>query len=155
MLWLCNPVYPHTYTQVLTLQFCTELTFISIKPFSLEFFGMVLLKAILHISLKGGLLFKLHVKFSGWCVHCLGRAGGDSSVHFWSLCLHFDASDGIGRQNRILVGSGSDSEHVCANQRTTSFHVHGDRFNSIARSRLHETRVGNLLHLVSAVGAYL
>ena len=76
VLWLCNPVYPHTYTQVLSLQFCTELTFISISPFSLEFFGMVLLKAMLNISLMGGLLFKLHIKFSGWCVHCLGRAGG-------------------------------------------------------------------------------
>ena len=51
---------------MLTLQFSTELMFIAIKPFELEFFVMLLAKALLHISLKGGLLLKLHARLSEW-----------------------------------------------------------------------------------------
>ena len=51
---------------MLTLQFSTELMFIAIKPFELEFFVMLFFKAALHISLKGGLLLKLHARLSEW-----------------------------------------------------------------------------------------
>ena len=60
----------HTHTchcwQVMTLQFLTELVFMKIEPFKLEFFMMLLLKAALHISIKGGLLLKMHHKLSHW-----------------------------------------------------------------------------------------
>ena len=61
---------------MLTLQFSTELMFIAIKPFSLEFFVMLLFKAMLHISLKGGLLLKLHARLSEWfTVNCRVEIG--------------------------------------------------------------------------------
>ena len=45
------------------------------KPFGLEFFGVLLLKALLHITIKGGLMFKLHTKLRAWlhCYYCLDR----------------------------------------------------------------------------------
>lgn len=52
--------------QVFTLQYMTELTFIAIKPFTLEFATMLASKAVLHITIKGGLLLKLHAKLSEW-----------------------------------------------------------------------------------------
>ena len=54
------------HAQVMTFQFATELIFIAIKPFGLEFFGVLVLKAIFHITVKGGLMMELHVKFKKW-----------------------------------------------------------------------------------------
>ena len=76
---------PHTHCKVLTCEFCTELTFISISPFSLEFFSMVLLKAAFHICLKGGLLLKLHIKLREWCVHYL--CGGWAMAVMCASCV--------------------------------------------------------------------
>ena len=53
------------------IQFSTELMFIAMKPFGLEFFGVLLLKALLHITIKGGLMFKLHTKLRTWLVALL------------------------------------------------------------------------------------
>lgn len=52
--------------QVMTLQFSTELYFISIDPFGIEFIVILSLKAALHIIVKGGLLKKLYVKLHTW-----------------------------------------------------------------------------------------
>ena len=52
-------------TQVLALQFSTQLTFLAMKPFQLEFFLMLAQKTVLHVLLKGGLLLKLHIRLRG------------------------------------------------------------------------------------------
>ena len=48
--------------QVVEFQFATELLFIEIEPFSEPYFTVLLLKAVLHLALKGGLLRRLHEK---------------------------------------------------------------------------------------------
>ena len=53
-------------SQVLVLQFSTELMFFAIKPFTSEFFVVLLLKAVLHICVKGGLMLKLYINLSQW-----------------------------------------------------------------------------------------
>lgn len=58
------------FMMVMTLQFLTELMFIKIEPFKLEFFMMLLLKAALHIAIKGGLMLKMHHKLS----HCIAES---------------------------------------------------------------------------------
>jgi len=54
---------------LMTLQFSTELMFISIAPFDREFFFVLSLKASMHILVKGGVLKKLYVKLHTCLVH--------------------------------------------------------------------------------------
>ena len=51
-------------SQVLVLQFSTELMFVAIKPFTFEFFVVLVIKAVLHICVKGGLLLKLYISLN-------------------------------------------------------------------------------------------
>ena len=104
------------FPKVLTLEFCTELTFISIKPFSLEFFGMVLLKAILHIFLKGGLMLKLHIKLREWC-ELLACWGCTMIVKCTPVLVYvYGKGQILGRGDKIRnsVGPGDQAARVLA-----------------------------------------
>jgi len=48
------------FGMVLTFQFANELIFIAIKPFGFEFFFMLLVKAVVPILMKGGLVMDFH-----------------------------------------------------------------------------------------------
>ena len=75
-----------------------------------------------------------------------------SCIESPSVFSYFDASDGWDRgRNRISIGFGSESNHVCTDQKNVSLHVHWALFNSIAKSKLHGTKIGEILHKITTV----